>query len=74
MVSAKQEKQDQQDNGGGRLEESDAEQVLILKHVAPLPRSSAVVSGGSTAADSCVNSEKILREKPCGDANTLFSD
>jgi hypothetical protein len=37
VIPPEKEKQDQHDNEGGRFKERDAEQALILQHVAPPP-------------------------------------
>jgi hypothetical protein len=50
VITPEKEKEDQHDNERGRFEERDAEQALILQHVAPPPGRNCRHCGALAAA------------------------
>ena len=73
VIPPEKQKQDQHDNEGGRFEERDAEQALILQHVAPPPGRNCRPLAPLFLRDTRSGRPEILEWKPFSDANTLFS-
>src|SRR6267142_6711469 len=73
VIPPEKQKQDQHDNEGGRFEERDAEQALILQHAAPPPGRNCRLLAPLFLRDTRSGRPEILEWKPFPDANTLFS-